>query len=452
MAQAPKKIIADPAILSRQLLHDDDGTYVALYGDLRLKSAFQPIFSFAHPTPVGFEALLRATDSAGAPVSPVQLFHTDPASRIDTQRIERLSQALHIRNFSDHAPDDRWLFLNISPNEVVRHIRRGGDLGRIVSRFGVPPHRIVVEIVESAVEDEILLRDVIQSLRAFGCLIAIDDFGAGHSNFNRIWSLKPDIVKLDRSITAAAAYDGIIRRSLPNLSALIHEAGAMVLLEGVETEDEAIVGMEADVDLYQGYLFGRPGPLGRAPLADGTVTPARMGAAVQVRLDGSQKVRDTFMHAIRAEFVSSKTMLETGHSIDEAFARLIGEPSVVRCWAVDGSGGQISPNVTTQRAPEKSDPRFRPMSSQRGAAWHLRHYYRRAVAAPGEVQITRPYFSLTGSHIVVTLSVAIPRESDILVLCCDVDSQHFPGMDDEALEGAPGPAQPPVSPPVSPPV
>jgi hypothetical protein len=66
------------------------------------------------------------------------------------------------------------------------------------------------------------------------------------------------------------------------------------------------------------------------------------------------------------------------------------------------------------------------MANQRGAAWHLRHYYRRAVAAPTEVQITRPYFSLTGSHIVVTLSVAISGPSGLLVFCCDVDSQRFP--------------------------
>lgn len=422
----------EAAPLASTLSRNDDGSYTASYKNLRLESAFQPIFSFAHPHPVGYEALLRATDPTNTPISPIQLFYTDAENGHDTRPLERLSQALHIRNFSEQAPEDRWMFLNVSPNEVVRQIRRGGDLGRIVNRLGVPPHCIVVEIVESALSDEILLRDVIQSLRAFGCLIAIDDFGAGHSNFNRIWSLKPDIVKLDRSITAAAAQDGVMRRSLPNLSALIHEAGAMVLLEGVETETEAIVGMEADVDLYQGYLFGRPGPMSMTAPPDG-VTPARMGTAARTRLEDLQKVRDRFMRAIRAQFELAKAMLERGQSLDAAFGRLIEEPSVVRCWAIDGGGDQITPNITTRHAPEKTDPRFKPMATQRGAAWHLRHYYRRAVAAPDEVQITRPYFSLTGSHIVVTLSVAILRESGLLVLCCDVDSQHFPWMHSPGL-------------------
>ena len=408
-----------------QFSRNDDGSYAATYRNLRLKSAFQPIFSFAHPQPVGYESLLRAMDSNNTPVSPVQLFYTDAASGDDTQQLERLSQALHIRNFSQQAPDDCWMFLNISPNEVVRHVQRGGDLGRIVRRYGVPPHRIVVEVVESGIGDEMLLQDVIQSLRSFGCLIAIDDFGAGHSNFNRIWALKPDIVKLDRSITAAAARDGLMRRSLPNLSSLIHEAGAMVLLEGVETEDEAIVGMEADVDLYQGYLFGRPGPLCQRTVP-GETTPATMGTRARTRLDGNQKARDDFMRAIRTQFDRSTALLADGMNIDDATADLIALPSVVRCWAVDAAGGQYTPNITTHRAPEQSDPRFRPMANQRGAAWHLRHYYRRAVAAPSEVQITRPYFSLTGSHIVVTLSVAIGGPNGRLVFCCDVDSQRFP--------------------------
>jgi len=357
-------------------------------------------------------------------VSPVQLFYADAASGTDTQQLERLSQALHIRNFSLQAPDDCWMFLNISPNEVVRHIQRGGDLGRIVRRYGVPPHRIVVEVVESGIGDEMLLQDVVQSLRSFGCLIAIDDFGAGHSNFNRIWALKPDIVKLDRSITSAAARDGLMRRSLPNLSSLIHEAGAMVLLEGVETEDEAVVGLEADIDLYQGYLFGRPGPLCR-PTFQCETTPASMGTTMRARLDDHQKARDDYMRAIRTQFDLSTAKLADGMNIDDAAANLIALPSVVRCWAVDAAGGQYTPNITTHRAPEQSDPRFRPMANQQGAAWHLRHYYRRAVAVPGEVQITRPYFSLTGSHIVVTLSVAISGRGGLLVFCCDVDSQRF---------------------------
>ena len=45
-----------------------------------------------------------------------------------------------------------------------------------------------------------------------GCLIAIDDFGAGHSNFERIWDLEPDSVKLDRSLVSRAANSSKAKR------------------------------------------------------------------------------------------------------------------------------------------------------------------------------------------------------------------------------------------------
>lgn len=88
-----------------QFSRNDDGSFAATYRNLRLKSAFQPIFSFAHPQPVGYESLLRAMDSNNAPVSPVQLFYTDPASGTDSQQLERLSQALLLADGLAHRGD-----------------------------------------------------------------------------------------------------------------------------------------------------------------------------------------------------------------------------------------------------------------------------------------------------------------------------------------------------------
>jgi len=417
--EAPPTDEQDSPDTARQFTRNADGSFDARFDGMQLRSAFQPIFSFAHPQPVGYESLLRARDAGGAPIPPVQLFHTDAKSGADTHRLERVSQALHIRNFSHAAPDDCWIFLNLSPNEVVRHVQRGGDLSRVVKRAGVAPHRIVVEVVEAGIGDQALLRDVIQQLRSFGCLIAIDDFGAGHSNFNRIWALQPDIVKLDRSITEAAARETTMRRSLPNLSSLIHEAGAMVLLEGVETEDEALIGMEADVDLYQGYLFGRPEPF-NGHRRDHPVTPSAMGLALRSRLWGDQHGRDEAMRAVRVQFDRAKEAVRDGKPLAEACAGLMNLTQVARCFVVDGAGEQAHGNISAN-AKETMDLRFRPMQAGRGAIWHLRHYFRRAIAEPEMVQISRPYFSLTGAHMVVTLSVAILRGAETIVLCCDVD-------------------------------
>jgi len=105
--------------------------------------------------------------------------------------------------------------------------------GLILSRVrrhagsGIAPHRVVIEILESEINDQAYLKDLIKHFRNMGCLIAIDDFGAGHSNFDRIWELEPDIVKIDRSLIKRAAINSKVKRILSGMESLIHEAGSL---------------------------------------------------------------------------------------------------------------------------------------------------------------------------------------------------------------------------------
>lgn len=69
----------------------------------------------------------------------------------------------------------------------------------LLQRYQIPAARVVVETIEGAIADEGQLSESVQFYKNLGCLVAIDDFGAGHSNIERIWRLVPDIVKLDRS-------------------------------------------------------------------------------------------------------------------------------------------------------------------------------------------------------------------------------------------------------------
>jgi EAL domain-containing protein (putative c-di-GMP-specific phosphodiesterase class I) len=91
-----------------------------------------------------------------------------------------------------------------------------------------------------------------------GASIAMDDFGIGRSNFDRIVSLRPDLVKIDRSVLIDAVGDVKARRMLPAVIELLHEAGAEVAIEGIETASEALIAMEAGADHLQGYYFAKP--------------------------------------------------------------------------------------------------------------------------------------------------------------------------------------------------
>ena len=219
--------------------------FVADYYALKLASAYQPIFSFAHRRPVGYEALLRGRLPDDVEVLPTQIFSVI-RGREDMIQLDLLARELHLRNFVTQCPPNSWLFINVSPEVFVNAPRHAELAASLSVRHRLAPYRIVIEVVESAIADEAALATAVQFYRNLGCLIALDDFGAGHSNFGRIWSIEPDIVKLDRHLTQQAATSKKSRRMLANLVAMLHEGGSLVLMEGVETEGEAMAAMAAE--------------------------------------------------------------------------------------------------------------------------------------------------------------------------------------------------------------
>ena len=114
MKQTSPQLSLIPEVDIMQQVEITDSAVIGHFQDYRIHSVFQPIYSFAHAAPIGYEALLRAVDNSGQQVSPLELF-----SRITEQHelleLEQLSRTLHILNFIREDTQDAWLFLNINP-------------------------------------------------------------------------------------------------------------------------------------------------------------------------------------------------------------------------------------------------------------------------------------------------------------------------------------------------
>ncbi|MEW5790681.1 MAG: EAL domain-containing protein [Pseudomonadota bacterium] len=398
----------EAAISARENIH------YGRFGSLLLTSAFQPIFSLAHRKRIGSEGLLRAFSRSGEPVSPVDMFAAISDERQGIY-LDRLCRTLHLRNALPLMADE-WLFLNINPDTAVRGKHYGAFFGELLARYQCPGCRIVAEIVEAAFQQEAMLADAVQYYRALGCLVAIDDFGAGHSNFDRIWHLQPDIVKLDRSMIVEAARSPKVRRLMPRIVSLLHEAGSLVLMEGVETEREALIAVEADVDFVQGYFFGRPEWGGR-PVSQPDFD-ALCGRFMQASETQSLQRRD-YIAAFLQPFEQAVRDYAASGDARHACGALLDMANVQRCYVIDQQGNQLGQNLN--RRVRASDPRFGPISDAAGANWFRRPYLRRALEAPGTIQITRPYLSIADSSMCVTLSMSVRREGRLEVLCCDLD-------------------------------
>jgi EAL domain-containing protein (putative c-di-GMP-specific phosphodiesterase class I) len=104
-----------------------------------------------------------------------------------------------------------------------------------------------------------VLVEALAPLRRKGLRLAIDDVGAGFASLRHILLTSPDVIKLDRSIVAGIAQDSVLRRLAHSLSEFGHDAGAVVVAEGVETREDAAALRDAGVDYGQGWHFARPG-------------------------------------------------------------------------------------------------------------------------------------------------------------------------------------------------
>lgn len=386
---------------------------------LHIGSAFQPIYSLAHRRAVGYEALLRARTGDGADLSPLAVFAMN-ADEADAVFLDRMCRNVHLGNFMAANDKLSWLFLNVSPQVVARGADYGSFFLELLTHEGMPATRVVVEILEGQIDDDLRLASTVDYYKKLGCLVAIDDFGAGHSNFDRIWKVSPHIVKFDRSMITQAATNRSVRRVLPSLVSLIHETGSLALMEGIETADEALIAMDSGFDLVQGYYFGRPGKTvvsaepGSRAIAD---LHDRYGSESQTEANGYR------LELARYEdrFRQSAALVASGTGLVESCALLLDNRRAERCYLLDSDGRQIGGNVSAPTLPARTDPRFKPLDDGRGAVWSRRHYFRRAVNRPGEVQTTRPYLSINGANMCITLSVALLREDRLVVFCCDLD-------------------------------
>ncbi|MDA8327479.1 MAG: EAL domain-containing protein [Betaproteobacteria bacterium] len=293
------------------------------YNGLRLTSAFQPIFSIPHRRQVGYEGLLRAFNPDGTAVSPLEVFRT-PRTEPDAILLDRLCRNLHLRNFMTMADDIHWIFINVSPQVIVNGKHYGAYFSELLQRYDIPPHRVVIEILEGEIHDEDLLADAAGYYKKLGCLIAIDDFGAGHSNFERIWRIGPDIVKLDRSVITQAAQNRSVARVLPNLVNLIHESGSLALIEGVETENEALVAMNSGSDFVQGFYFGKPSGQLIPPVTENHRIIELCGKFKTYSDDLETRQKNELVQYMET-FMRSAGLIQSGFSIEHACAGFLDQ-------------------------------------------------------------------------------------------------------------------------------
>ncbi|SEG02727.1 EAL domain, c-di-GMP-specific phosphodiesterase class I (or its enzymatically inactive variant) [Vibrio hangzhouensis] len=251
-------LLTDRHQFAQRIRVDHSGCYAAQYKDYTLKSVFQPIFNRSNAV-IGMEALVRLFDKNSQPVPPALFFQNKQVSLVDQLNVDRLSRAIHLRNFSMSRYRDRLIFLNFLPISSERLAAEGLKSSLLMSRLKalqIDARRVVVELVELTAFSSQTLSCAARHLNEEGFLIAIDDFGCKESNPERVAKVKPNIIKLDRQLlqdymqgSQSALLDGI---------ALAQQWGAKTVVEGIETQQQLEAMHALEVDFFQGYHLAMP--------------------------------------------------------------------------------------------------------------------------------------------------------------------------------------------------
>jgi EAL domain-containing protein (putative c-di-GMP-specific phosphodiesterase class I) len=230
----------------------------------QLDVSFQPLLEVATDRIAGYEALVRWPHPERGAISPIEFISlAEETSLINPVGEYVLNRAIGaLTRLADAGLDPLpFIAINVSPKQLME----SDLLNRTVDRTraaGVPVNRIKLEITESRMVDYPTVQALLVRCHREGIEVSLDDFGTGFSNLGHLHALEFDTVKVDQ---AFARHMMTSRRAMAlakSIINMIHALDADVVVEGVETEAQMQVLRAMGCRYAQGYLIGRPQPLG----------------------------------------------------------------------------------------------------------------------------------------------------------------------------------------------
>jgi len=219
-----------------------------------LSIVFQPICELGSDRIVGFEALSRFTDET--PLSPDKWF-ADAAEVGLGAELELLAVSKAL-DFLPFLPMKHFMSVNASPAVTMEP--------KFISLCSVDPRRVVVELTEhNPVDDFPAIIENLKRFRSLGIRVAVDDAGAGFAGLEFLVRLRPDVIKLDRTLVAGIDSDPAKRAMAAALVLFARDIDATVIGEGIERIDELETLTELGCERGQGFLLGRPSTLSSSP-------------------------------------------------------------------------------------------------------------------------------------------------------------------------------------------
>lgn len=235
-----------------------------------LRLLYQPVVRLDGGPPLACEALVRWHPHDGRLLSPGEFLHLAEESKLIVDIGEWVLQTACMQAAT-------WRREGF-PIAVAMNISARGlaevDIARRVEEAlaysELPADALCIEVSETAISRDVArARATLQDCRSLGVLIALDNFGAGHSSLSLPCTLPLDVVKIDRSLIQGFEHDRSKRAIVMAATAMAKEAGIEAVAVGIETERQLELVRSVGFTLGQGYLLCAPDTPELLPLASG---------------------------------------------------------------------------------------------------------------------------------------------------------------------------------------
>ena len=370
---------------------------------------FQPIVDIPTGRIFGYEGLVRTYSQKGDVISAGWLFEDDHISDDIRLNIDRAVRQKALHRFAND-PDGGMLFLNISP-QWASMLEAGTEAPtiRMIRESGIDPSRVVIEITEKVV-DVSLLEALVKVYRKAGVKLAIDDFGVGGSQVDRLIALKPDFIKIDMGIFKDASQNGDSAKVLLALSALSEQANFEIICEGVESEEEFHFAIECGAQKVQGWLFGKAD----GPLLKADVTKDSVAFLQTLYLERKKElvVRTSERNNLIAKYANLIYEYHKQNRIHELDSMLLCKAGLLRYFLCDTQGKQISPNINFL------DDGIWLDDEPKGCYWSHRPYFALAIGLEGgerEQIVSNSYVDGPTKKLCKTTSMRLDANTILLV-------------------------------------